>query len=150
MKEIFFKKQKKFHEFSQQDQGSEEQRTDPDKKGGQKPGENPPRGPESQEIQCCPQGQDQGHEQAQAAVAHGDPQEKEQERRQKAEAHVQDKGEPLQPETAAEGGHHVVHQAESGAAGQGNEGLQPLISGVELHQPSSFPKKPRRPEVFSA
>ncbi len=150
LKEFFCKIQKFFCDFSQQHQGGEEDGADPEQKGGQKLGAGLAPGAEGQEIQHRPQSQEQGHEQAQTALPRHDPQEEEYQGGQKAEQQVQGQPELIQPQPPPQGGGEVVHQAQPGAAGQGDQGLQPLLSGVQTHQPSSLPNHPLRPGAFSA
>lgn len=150
MKEIFCKNQKFFCGFSQKNQGKQGQTAEPEQERDQNAGAEQAQGPQGQQVQGGPQGQDQGHEQAQTAVSHGDAQEKKQRRGQKTEEQVYRETELIQPQLPPQGGQQVVHQAQGGAAGQGDQGLQPLVSGVQAHQPSSLPNQPRRPGAFSA
>ena len=150
MEEVFCKNQDFFYHFSQEGQGKEGQGRAPEEQTDEKGGAGPPRPPEGQEVQGRPQGQDQGHEQAQAAVPHGEAQEEEQQGGQEAEQEVRDQRPLPRPQLPAQGGQQVVGEAESGAAGQGDEGLQPLPAGVQTHQPRSLPNQPRRPGAFSA
>ena len=150
MEEVFCKNQKFFYDFSHQCQGEEGQGNETEEQMDEKGGEGPSRPPQEQEIQGRAQGQDQGHEQAQTAVSHGDAQEEEQQGGQEAEQQVQGQPEPIQPQLPAQSGQQVVDKAESGAAGQGDQRLQPLPAGVETHQPRSLPNQPRRPGAFSA
>ncbi len=119
MKALFFKKQKFFCDFSQQGQGIEENGAQAEQKGGQKLGAGPARGPEGQEIQHRPQGQEQGHEQAQPPLPRHDPQEEEDQGGEEAEEQIQGQPEPVQTQPPPQGGGQVVHQAQTGAAGQG-------------------------------
>ena len=150
MEEVFCKNQNFFYDRSQQPQGKEDQGGQAEEQMGEKGGAGPSRPPQEQEVQGRAQGQDQGHEQAKAAVSHGDAQEEEQQGGQEAEQQVQGQPELLQPQLPAQSGQQVVDKAESGAAGQGDQRLQPLPAGVETHQPRSLPNQPRRPGAFSA
>ena len=150
MKEVFFKNEEFLYGSCQERQGGKDDPADPQEQGGQKVGAGPPQGAEGQEVEQGPQGQDQGHEKAQAALPHGEAQEEEGEGGQEAEEQIQGQAELIQLEAPSQGGQEVVDQAQAGAAGQGNQGLQPLPSGIETHQPSSLPNQPRRAGAFSA
>ena len=150
MKEIFFKFEKFFHVFSQKEQGEEEQAAETHQKGGQKGGADLARGPECQQVQQSAQGQKEGHEQAQPPVSRRHSQEEAGEGGEKAEKQVQGEPKLIQLQLPPQGGSQIVEEGQPGAAGQGKEGLQPLPSGIQTHQPSSLPNQPRRPGVLSA
>lgn len=150
MKEIFDKKQRFFHGFSQKNQGRKENSADPQEDGGQKAGQMPSRTSESQEIEQRAQHQDQGHEQPQTAVSHGEAQEKQHQGSQEAEQQIRQEPGMIQPQPLPQRRRQIVHQSEQGTAGQGDQGLQSLPSGIQAHQPRSLPIQPRRPGVFSA
>lgn len=119
MKALFFEKPNFFCDFSQYHKGIEQDGEAAEQKGGRKFGAGLAQGPEGQEIQHRPQGQEQGHEQAQAAFPGHDPQKEEDQGGQEAEEQVQGKPELLQPEPPPQSGGEIVHQAQPGAAGQG-------------------------------
>ena len=150
MKEIFDKKQRFFHGFSQKNQRRQEDGADPQAKCGKKTRQTPSRTPEDQKIEHRAQHQDQWHEQPKAAVAHGEAQEKEHQGGQETEQQIRQETGPVQPQPLPQGGRQVVHQSEQGTADQGNQGLQPLPSGIQAHQPRSLPIQPLRPGAFSA
>ena len=150
MKEIFFKNQRFFHVFSQKHQGRQGKGDDPQEQGGQKSRKQAAWTPESQKIEHRPQHQDERHEQPQAAVSHGVAHEEEHQGGQEAEQQVRQQPGPIQSQPLPQGGGKVVYQSQQGTAGQGTQGLQPLPSGVQAHQPRSLPNQLRRPGAFSA
>ena len=150
MKEIFDKKQSFFHDFFQKAQGRKGDGADSQKIRGQKIGQTPSGPSESQKIKHRAKYQDEGHEQPQPAVADGKAQEKQHQGGQKTEQQIRQEPGPIQPQLPAQSGHQVVNQSEQGTAGQRTQGLQPLPSGIQAHQPRSLPIQLRRPGAFSA
>ena len=150
MKEIFDKKQSFFHGFFQKQQGRQGDGADPQEKRGQKTGHPPSRPSESQEIEHRAEHQDEGHEQPQPSVAYGKAQQKQYQGGQKTEQQIRQEPGPIQSQLPPQSGHQIVNQSEQGTAGQRTQGLQPLPSGIQAHQPRSLPIQRRRPGAFSA
>ena len=105
---------------------------------------------QDQQISQPAQQHSQQHEQPQAAPAGDAAQEEKQHRRQEGIGKVKEDLQPFQPEAAQEGRQELIEKAQGGAAGEAQQRLKALLAGINAHQPSSFPKKPRRCSRSSA
>ncbi len=85
----------------------------------------------------------QEHEQAQLAPAGDAAQEEEQHRGQQTVGRVEDGEQLFPPGPAQHGSQKIVKKAQRQAAAQAQQGLQGLTAGIDAHQPSSLPRKPR-------
>ena len=103
-----------------------------------------------QEIEKPTQEHPQQHEQPETAPAGDAAQEEKQHRRQERIGEIKEELQPLQPGAAQKGRHKLVEKAQRRAAGQAQQRLDALLAGIDAHQPSSFPRKPRRRSRSSA
>ena len=108
------------------------------------PGNPPACGPQQRQIYKASQGDAQGHEQPQPARSRHAAQQKQQAGKQEAEEQIPQQRQLLQPEAPPHFAHQVIHQTQGRAAGQTQQCLQPLYAGIDLHQPRSLPRSPRR------
>ena len=100
--------------------------------------------PQDQQVREPAQEHPQQHEQPQAAPAGDAAQEEKQHRGQQGIGKVEKDLQLFQPEAAQECRHQLIEKTEGYAAAQAQQSLQALLAGIDAHQPSSFPRKPRR------
>ena len=121
----------------------QEQRQRP-QQGRQLPGKPPACRPQQRQITEASKGDAQGHEQAQPARPSHAAQQKQQAGKDQAEKQIPQQRQLFQPEAPPHFPHQVIHQTQGRAAGQTQQCLQPLYAGIDLHQPRSLPRRPRR------
>ena len=150
MKEFFCGFNNFFHWTPQEPQGRRQQPQEPGRQGGGALRQEAAGAAQDQEIREPAQEHPQQHEQPETAPAGDAAQEEKQHRRQKGIGKIEKELQLFQPGPAQERRHQLVEKAKSSAGGQAQQGLQALLAGVDAHQPSSFPRKPRRCSRSSA
>lgn len=143
MEALFYKIQKNFCRSEKQAQRQQQRTEEPREQTAEQTRRPQPRGAEQQEIAHEAQRRAQRHEQAQLPAPCHAAQQKQHKRRQYAERRVGCAPAPdAEPPQALR--QQIIAQTQRRAAGQREQRLQPLRSGVDLHQPSSRPSRPRR------
>ena len=143
MKELFCSFEKFFHRKAQKSQGKQQYPGKKRQNRGKFCGDPASRPAQDQQVPQSPQQEAQEHEQPQPAPAGDAAQEEEQHRGQQGIGQVQQHPQLFQPGPAQTRRVKIVEEAQRAAAGQAQQGLQPLCAGIDAHQPSSLPRKPR-------
>ena len=144
MEVLFCKNAEFFKAFPQNAQGFEEKSEEKCENGGDALRRPASDGAEEEQVCQPPQQHPQQHEQPKLPPAGDAAQEEKQHRRQKGIGKVEKDLQLFQPEAAQECRHQLIEKTEGYAAAQAQQSLQALLAGIDAHQPSSFPRKPRR------
>ncbi len=112
--------------------------------GAEQLGQPAARPPQDREIEEPAQQHPQQHKQPELAPAGDAAQKEEQHRRQQGIGNIEEDKPLFQPEGAEKGRQYLIEESQRHAAEKTQQGLEALAAGIDLHQPSSRPRKPRR------
>lgn len=144
MKEFFYKSSVFFQTAPEKAQRRQQPPPEQREKRGVPLREPAPGLPQRQQIGEAAQQHTEKHEQPQLTPAGDAAQQKEQHRSQQGIGQIEESQQPLQPEAAHERRLPIVEKAQHSAAGQTEQRLKALKTGIDAHQPMRRPRKPRR------